>query len=90
MCVIGSLAVIPTVVFLSDTPLPDSKVWDILKKYLLILVALGFGISLVPSSQELAAVHILPKIANQQEVQNLPPELVTLAVEWLKELKPKN
>lgn len=43
----------------------------------------------MPTSQEAAAIKIIPRIANNEDVQGVGTELVTLAKDWLHELKPK-
>ena len=67
------------------------------KKTLLTSIVCGlvFGSILlsacfVPSTKEMCAIKIIPKIVNNEEVQELPNKVVELANEWLEELKPKN
>lgn len=43
----------------------------------------------IPSTKEMAAILILPKVLNNEKVQELPNNLLTLANEWIEELKPK-
>lgn len=43
---------------------------------------------LVPSSKEMAAIMVIPKIANNEDVQGLGESLVDLAESWMNELKP--
>ena len=42
----------------------------------------------VPSTREMAAIYVVPKIANSQTVKDLGEGVVTLAREWLEELRP--
>ena len=42
----------------------------------------------VPSTKEMAAIYVIPKIANSQTVQDLGEGVVTLAREWIEELRP--
>ena len=42
----------------------------------------------VPSTKEMAAIYVVPKIANSQTVKDLGEGVVTLAREWLEELRP--
>ena len=42
----------------------------------------------VPSTKEMAAIYVVPKIANSQTVKELGDGVVTLAREWLEELRP--
>lgn len=42
----------------------------------------------IPTSKEMAAILIVPKIVNNAKVQEVPDKLMTLATEWLEELRP--
>ncbi len=41
-----------------------------------------------PSTKQMAAIIIVPKIANSEKVQTVGNKLYDLAVEWMDELKP--
>jgi len=43
---------------------------------------------LIPTTREMAAILIVPRIANSEKVQRAGNELYELAVEWMDELKP--
>ena len=43
----------------------------------------------VPSTKEMCAIKIIPRIVNNKEVQELPNKVVELANEWLEDLRPK-
>lgn len=45
--------------------------------------------SLLPTTKEMAAILIVPKIANNEKVQDCGNRLYDLAVEWMDALKPK-
>ena len=42
----------------------------------------------VPTTKEMAAILIVPRIANSEKVQQAGNKLYELAVEWMDELKP--
>lgn len=42
----------------------------------------------VPSTKEMAAIYVIPKIASSQTVKDLGEGVVTLAREWIEELRP--
>lgn len=44
----------------------------------------------IPSTKEMAAIKVIPKIANSERIQNISNELCDLAVDWLKDLKKGN
>jgi len=43
----------------------------------------------IPSTKEMAAILVIPKIVNNQKVQQLPDKVLDLANSWLEELKTK-
>lgn len=43
----------------------------------------------VPSTKQMAAIIVVPKIVNNEAVQAAGNELYTLALDWMKELRPK-
>lgn len=56
---------------------------------LFVLFLLGVVLAVfVPSTKEMAAIYVVPKIANSQTVKDLGEGVVTLAREWLEELRP--
>jgi hypothetical protein len=50
-----------------------------------ILIVVG---SFVPTSKEMAALYVIPKLANSQGVQEIPSKILKLTDEWLEELRP--
>lgn len=69
----------------------------VLKYFLPFVLALNFLTEIVhvsiPTTKEMAAIYIIPMIANSEAAQQLPDiatESVSLAKDWLKELKPKS
>jgi amino acid transporter len=45
--------------------------------------------ALVPSTKEMAAILIVPRIANSEKIQQTGNKIYDFAVEWMDELKPK-
>lgn len=82
--------------FITDMPFSMSKeeISDLivrLKLYAVVFITcviLWIPSCLTPSSKELAAIIIVPKIANNEKVQDCGNRLYDLAVEWLDALKP--
>ena len=56
---------------------------------LLIVVALQVVAAFMPSTRQMAAIIVVPKIANSEQVQTVGNKLYDLAVEWMDELKPR-
>lgn len=42
----------------------------------------------VPNTKEMAAIWVVPKLANSESVSEIADGIKTLAVEWLEELRP--
>lgn len=71
------------------------KVLRFIKKALLLCVPMLFLIvviqltaALVPSTKQMAAIVVVPKLANSEKVQTVGNKLYDLAVEWMDELRP--
>ena len=45
--------------------------------------------TLIPTTKQMAAIYLVPKIANNEGVQDVAIEVKELAEDWLNELKPK-
>jgi hypothetical protein len=60
--------------------------------FMLVCMAIGPALSainaLTPTSKEMAAIVVIPKIANSQPLNDIAANVVDLANAWLKELKP--
>ncbi len=57
-------------------------VFPILGIFMLIATAL------TPSTKEMVAILIVPRIVNNEKVHEIPSKVLDLATEWLEELKP--
>lgn len=71
-----------------------ADVWHASKNILTsfgVVGVLGLLICLfVPTTKEMAAIIIVPKIANSEKIQNLGNEVYDLAIDWMKEIKEGN
>lgn len=60
-----------------------------LVKWTFLFALLGaFVCTFVPTTKQMAAILIIPRIANSEKVQTVGNKLYDLAVEWMDELKP--
>lgn len=67
-----------------------------LKKNFFRIVWIGFPVmfilsivaNIMPTTKQLAAIYLLPKIMENKKVTDLPDKALTLANEWLEELSP--
>ena len=71
----------------------DEPITAPLKNWLLIFLSAGIfsGIALtfIPTTKQMAAIIVVPKIINNERVQQLPDQILNLGIEWLEDLKPK-
>lgn len=93
-CLIGTLAAITLIICVfTSVESYDRRIrvkhYGYVKYSLIALLAIGLLQVFLPSGRTLAAMYILPPIVNSEAVQKLPSELTDLAIEWLRELKPK-
>lgn len=66
------------------------KKWFLIGIKTAFISSLFWGVAVfVPSTKEMAAILILPKIVNNEKVQKIPDQMLTLANEWMQELRPK-
>ena len=68
-----------------------SSVSRILFASIPILSLIGLSNALLPTTREMAAIHVIPMIVNSEAAQKLPDiasEFVDLAKDWMKELRP--
>jgi hypothetical protein len=56
-----------------------------IKYSVIALIISTCGVILIPSTKEMAAIIVVPKIVNSTAVQKDVPELYSLGVEWLKD-----
>ena len=82
---------------IADSSSSDSRCAYVswLKKYVILLWLFALMIStsviiFMPTTKEMAAIIIVPKIANSEKVQTVGNKLYDLAVEWMDNLKPNN
>lgn len=56
---------------------------------LAMFIAALLGMTFLPTTKEMAAIIVVPRIANSENIQQLGDGIVNLAQEWMKELAPK-
>lgn len=47
------------------------------------------GVALTPTTRQMAAIVVIPKVVNSEKVQTAGNKLYELAVEWMEALRPK-
>jgi hypothetical protein len=63
--------------------------WLPITSSLMLLVSLAVW-TLTPSTKQMAAILVVPKIVNSEKLQTAGNRLYDLAVEWMDELRPEN
>jgi hypothetical protein len=58
-----------------------------LSGFMLCLI-LGITALFIPTTKEAIAIIVIPKIVNNERVQQLPPKMLDLVDEWIEELRP--
>lgn len=53
-----------------------------------MVVIFALGLIFLPTTKQMAAIVVIPKVVNNEKVQNIGNELHELAIDWLNELKP--
>lgn len=84
---VGSLVIGLLLFFVGVALCSDTGGWSLIGSAigLILLIASVF----LPSTKQMAAILIVPKIVNNAKVQEVPDKLLTLATEWMDELRPK-
>lgn len=96
LCVLSVLAVAEGLFALfvctaDDVPDPFRSIWRNVARVAAVALAVsGLVLVLTPTKREMAAIVVLPKIANSETVAEIGDGVKTLAVEWLNELRPKS
>ena len=92
LCIFGGTAcIILTGIILFDT----DKCCDIPRKYLWVWLIPFCGFvslvifTLIPTEKDIATIIVIPKIVNNEKVQQIPSKILDLATDWLDALKPK-
>jgi len=70
----------------SFTPEPVRKRWFFVPAVILFFSVLG---CFIPTTKQMAAILLIPKLANNERLQETGGKLWTLAEEWLEDLRPK-
>lgn len=75
------------------TKIDHDEEYGLFKKYLLnstyIFIPITMLFILTPTTKEACAIYVVPKIVNNEKVQNIGQEFYDLALDWMKELHPK-
>ncbi len=88
----GAIIILLTIFAFHDDEVPRKGAWcgAVISTFLILLLVIGIiGRLFIPSSKTVAAMYVIPAIANNEKIQDAGDRLYTLAVEWMEELRPK-
>ena len=67
----------------------DNKCIKYLKGFILPLCLSIATLVFVPTTKDMAAILVIPAVANNEDVQEISQDLVNLAKDWIKEKSPQ-
>ena len=89
MVVLTLLFVIATVAAFGIAATANDHWWLPITSSIMLLVSIA-GWTFTPSTKQIAAILVVPKIVNSEKFQTAGNRLYDLAVEWMDELRPRN
>lgn len=85
-CVFGLI----TIMLLANGESENEKQFRIFSTIITGLAVLSFIFAtFLPSTKQIAAIYVIPKIINDERVKQIPDKFLDLGLEWLEDLKPK-
>jgi hypothetical protein len=91
LLVMGIVGLIAGLMWLGDFPngyTIHKKSLCLIKPSIIVILFGALGLTFVPDTKSMVAILIIPKLVNNQKVQEIPDKLLTLAEEWMDELRP--
>jgi hypothetical protein len=91
LLVIGVIGLLSGLLWLGDFPNGDTihrQSWRLIKPSIIVILFGVVGLVFVPDTKSMVAILIIPKLVNNQKVQEIPNKLLTLAEECMDELRP--
>ena len=58
--------------------------------YWFAFMLFAISVMFIPTTKEMCAILIIPQVAKNEDMKEIPSEITNLAREWIEELKPKN
>lgn len=84
ICVLFIMLVFPVLDVMGE----EERFFPIVKKLLVVAAVSLLSLIFIPSTKQMAAIMIVPKIVNSEKVHTIGNKVYDLAVEWMEELKP--
>ena len=77
--------------FIIDSTYVLNKKTKTICSYIIFLLSISVALlAIVPSSKEMAAIIVVPKISNAMIESEIPQKIMNLADDWLEKFEPKN
>lgn len=89
--VLSTMSIGPTVAVFYDKANTSGSRWiSATASFVLVLVTIVgmLGRIFIPTTKTVAAMYIIPAVANNEKVQDCGNRLYDLAIEWMEELRP--
>lgn len=87
--VISGFFLVVSLAYMADTDDRDPELTDVVKWLMVTFLTALAMVILVPTTKQMAAIIVVPKIVNSERVQGAGEKLYDLAAEWMDELHPK-
>lgn len=82
--IVFGIVIIAKIVYYCCEEEPE-KIWLSIKKETIILFSVIFFGCLIPSSKQAACIYIIPKIVNNEKIQEIPNNVIDLFNEGISE-----
>lgn len=97
LVIVSSFAVLVLLSDVGTNPNMIIEEWKKLMKWwksvrltcLVLFIVFSVVYALTPTTKEMAAIKVIPAIANSQDIQEIGQDFKVLAKEWLNELRPE-
>jgi len=87
---VAVVALIAGIIAKANDDEDTAKIAERILCYLVPIVLFSMiGLVFTPTTKQMCAIKVIPMVANNEKVQELPEKVVDLADEWLEELRSK-
>lgn len=86
--ILAAILLVATMAYISDTDRYGRAKMLAYAAFTWLVLSLA-GVALTPTTRQMAAIVVIPKVVNSEKVQTAGNKLYELAVEWMEALRPK-
>lgn len=87
LCAVSAIAIIAAIICWVENDSNKAQRFAVASVAVLLIALMGAAF--IPSTKQMAAILVVPRIVNSEKVQTVGNKLYDLAVEWMDELKPR-